>query len=169
VVAAQLSYAELKHVIKGYGLEFLSESWHDVTYTRCESSMMWNTYRYSRFPSLLFSSHCCVDSMVQHIFTPSVWSLPFWMTDALLGALLLCIPRAYVVPSLSYFLFFRTNLIYEFSRVFCAPHRAVQFTVRKPFVLCQECDNGSNNGNGSGNGNGNGSNNEQGLQDVTEP
>ena len=41
----QLSYEELKHVIEGYGLEFLSESWHECPYTRCASSMMWTTYR----------------------------------------------------------------------------------------------------------------------------
>ena len=44
-LSPQLSYEELKHVIKGYGLQFLSESWHDCTYTRCEASMMWTTYR----------------------------------------------------------------------------------------------------------------------------
>lgn len=42
---AQLTYEELKHVVKGYGFEFLSESWHDCTYTRTETSMMWTTYR----------------------------------------------------------------------------------------------------------------------------
>lgn len=41
----QLSYEELKHVIEGFGFQFLHESWHDCPYTRCASSMMWTTYR----------------------------------------------------------------------------------------------------------------------------
>eukprot|EP00598_Pedospumella_elongata_P010457 CAMPEP_0185003614 /NCGR_PEP_ID=MMETSP1098-20130426/76952_1 /TAXON_ID=89044 /ORGANISM="Spumella elongata, Strain CCAP 955/1" /LENGTH=475 /DNA_ID=CAMNT_0027531297 /DNA_START=74 /DNA_END=1501 /DNA_ORIENTATION=+ len=47
--SVELSYEELKHVIKGYGFEFLSESWHDCTYTRCDTSMMWTTYKAVQF------------------------------------------------------------------------------------------------------------------------
>lgn len=33
-------------MVEGYGFEFLQqERWQDCTYSRCESAMMWTTYR----------------------------------------------------------------------------------------------------------------------------
>jgi hypothetical protein len=48
-------------VVEGYGFEFLHESWHDCTYSRCEAAMMWTTYRCVVVTSLQPShAHTCL-------------------------------------------------------------------------------------------------------------
>jgi hypothetical protein len=54
-------------VVEGYGFEFLHESWHDCTYSRCEAAMMWTTYRcvvVTQMCSLQTYIHRCLTCVV---------------------------------------------------------------------------------------------------------